>query len=791
MSEIIRLDPAPQPTGSPLSEYLARRERELVRFNGTEIGESEYADLASELDRHFARLSGALANYAQFSELVLGRVQSGKTSHIIATIAWAAEQGFDAVAIVTGLTEELKEQTLRRLRRDLERLPSSPVKLLDVPTLNGRSGGPFHAALNEVLHATNLRSSSGSLSHPMPVLVVLKKPQRVEAMTKLLSHLTEAKPDSRILLIDDEADQASPNAGVRNSTLSATYEALGDARSRIGSHILLSYTATPQAILAQPALNSLRPDVCLVVPPGRGYFGLADLLASDFGGRRQVDDGAQMTNGVRPSSLDKALATFFVCAAIRRLAPEFFYASRPEGVDVSRRMESVQFLLHPSGRQADHALAHRFVTEFQREVVAAFESNQESLYAKLFRPAYREWRQSLPPDLARRLDPEPTDNFCTDVVRSIASGMQIRVINSDPAAPTDTTLPEDDDAWESSQAWILIGGNILGRGITIPQLITKYFLRSPQAPQFDTTNQQMRICGYRADYRHMITQWAPPNVWARYVEINEIDQVVLSRAQEWDRRQTSLKDRVPSIVYLARSSARVSPTRRSVIDPRITDHDLSGRMFQTRAIASPRRLLHNLPQYRQFIGEIDPADWTSDGFWDVVHRIDTSLLAELFRTLSCSVSEKHVLSQIVDLMSVYSPELGLQHVPFSLFVSERTLFSKPAARWTRDDPRSIRASNAHDLKVRLTEDWEEVTRRYATQGLMQPDTPFEAIRIDQFFGQEHVNLARSLPYEAVSVFVQPMAVAPKARSESRIAAGIALGLIAPPNFSVRAIGHEQ
>jgi len=790
VSEVINLNPPRRDEDQPLREYLSRRRQELVRFNGEDLGQSEFDSLVIEVERHLTRLSEILMTNDTYCELVIGRVQSGKTGHILATIAWAAQEGFDAVAIVTGVTEELKGQTLRRLTKDLARLPSTPIKLFDVPTLKAGRGGRFAEVEHLIQHAARLRSNS-NLPHPMPVLVVLKKPERVEAMAALLEGLSTLTSDSRVLIIDDEADQASPNAGVRNDELTVTYEQLASARERIGRHVHLSYTATPQAILAQPTQNFLRPEMCLVVPPGRGYFGLADLMDPDFGGRRVITDNAQMSLGRRPESLDRALITFFIAAAIRGISPETFYASRPEGVDTSSRMESVQFLLHPSGRQADHSQAHRFVSDFQRDVIESYESDALHMYDSLIRPVYHEWRQSLPQEVASQLPETAPDEFCARIVLSIASDLQIRVINSDPAAPTDTSLPEDAEAWEASKAWVLIGGDILGRGITIPQLVTTYFLRMPQTAQFDTTNQQMRVCGYRADYQHMITMWAPQQVWDRYAEIDAIDRVILNRAQRWDEQRVSLRDRVPSIIYIADPKAQVRPTRLSVVDPRIVDQDIQGKMFQTRSLASPRRLVFNLVVVQDFLEAIDPQEWSAvSDSWDSVQHLDHSLVKQFLSNLNCAPNEKHVLNQIVELMDPDVSELGFHDIPFTLFASQRSLLERDALAWNIDLPLRFRASNAYELRLPKAPTWEEEVARVVNAGLT-PDSPFDRIRIDQYFGTEHTNLNRSVPYQGISLFIQPIAASDRPHSEKRVAAGIGIGMIAPNGFSVRVIGHRE
>ena len=112
------------------------------------------------------------------------------------------------------------------------------------------------------------------------------------------------------------------------------------------------------------------------------------------------------------------------------------------------------------------------------------------------------------------------------------------------------SLPTDSAGWEAHPIWIVIGGDILGRGLTIPQLVTTYFTRIAQAANEDTVAQQMRFCGYRGTYSHVVTVHAPPDIFASFDYLAQIERVLISSAQDWEEQDKNLLLEEPSLWYV-------------------------------------------------------------------------------------------------------------------------------------------------------------------------------------------------------------------------------------------------
>ena len=138
----------------------------------------------------------------------------------------------------------------------------------------------------------------------LPILVSMKTKPRVDALKWMFQEVSERLGEGvTALIIDDEADQASPNAAARKNEEAATYAEFKALRDAATHHVWLSYTATPQAIFLTELDGALRPDFCAVSRPGSGYFGVAALMeATHAPARVSVARLARATEAAGPGA---------------------------------------------------------------------------------------------------------------------------------------------------------------------------------------------------------------------------------------------------------------------------------------------------------------------------------------------------------------------------------------------------------------------------------------------------------------------------------------------------------
>ena len=197
------------------------------------------------------------AEQGQETGLVVGYVQSGKTMSFETAATLARDNGFQIVIVIAGTGRNLLAQSTERLRRDL-RLDEPNRARRWIHFLDAAADDPTVQAIRDVLD--DWRDDGTPDEYKKTVLVtVLKHHQRLRNLTALLRAVgMQGVP---VLIIDDEADQASLNTEVAQGDESTTYRCLMDLRESLPSHTYLQYTATPQAPLLLSIIDSLSPDL--------------------------------------------------------------------------------------------------------------------------------------------------------------------------------------------------------------------------------------------------------------------------------------------------------------------------------------------------------------------------------------------------------------------------------------------------------------------------------------------------------------------------------------------------
>ena len=468
--------------------------------------------------------------------LVVGYVQSGKTMSFTATIALARDNGFPLVILVAGNKDNLLTQTHERLARDLD--------------TEGGDGLPVwrlkkNIRVSEAHDEQFLRQSIGNWRDPAldederatVLLTVLKQNQRLESLTKLLS-----KVDLRelpVLIIDDEADQASLNTKVKNDEESSTYTRLRELRASIPLHTYLQYTATPQAPLLINIADILSPDFVHVLEPGNGYVGGTEFFArnsshvKDIPVRDMLPDGGLLEDP--PSSLLEAFRVFFVGLAVSVLSSK------------TRR----SMLIHPSRLQADQ----RRVVQWASATKASWEATIKLSPGDPDRVELLRQFQTAYQDLAR------TDRKLPDFL-AVAERL--------PLALRTTTIVEFNTNgrprtpainWRDAYGWILVGGQAVDRGFTVDALTVTYMPRGVGMGNADALQQRARFFGYKRKYLGICRIYLEQQTRAafqRYVQHEEIMHKELVRLMETGENLRSWRRRF----VLA---PELHPCRRSVI----------------------------------------------------------------------------------------------------------------------------------------------------------------------------------------------------------------------------------
>ncbi|MBM0255493.1 hypothetical protein [Micromonospora sp. 4G55] len=231
--------------------------------------------------------------------LVVGYVQSGKTTNFTAVVAKLADVQYRLVIVLSGIHNGLRRQTQVRLDQYLKDL--NPDRWVTLTEESRDFVKPSHDA-------------SAALSPEKTVLAVVKKNAAV--LGKLIKWLDtpngrKALESAPVLIIDDEADQASVATGRINPLIRRLL-------SLMPRCTYVGYTATPFAnVFVDPAQDDLYPkSFILNLPRPDGYFGPK---------RSSV---GMPSNGKRATSRVRRTATTWCVSWPRRTSPCCVQAAR-------------------------------------------------------------------------------------------------------------------------------------------------------------------------------------------------------------------------------------------------------------------------------------------------------------------------------------------------------------------------------------------------------------------------------------------------------------------------------
>ena len=655
------------------------------------IGESvsqEAQTYVEALNRHFNRLQDFLTSQEEsLVNLIFGNVQSGKTRHLLANVCWAKDYNFHAAIVFTGSTTPLGEQTVDRLSSSL---PENTAQIISSPTETRLADGPV---LQQLIYRVQSRLVDSNA--PIPVVTLIKSSARLGAVRSMIEELNRiVNMNLRIIILDDEADQASPDAtaGSRGSDLSVTtlsqdpptrttiHNRINEIRNAIrGKHIYLAYTATPQALIHGDLEGPLQPEFCSVVPPGNDYTSIGAIVRQRHALVRIDSADASVSSEENMKAMEICFAQFLVLSWLHKRHVNIFHGKKMnENYECDEN--SIQFLIHPSGLSTDHQdfkdAMDACLADFKRYMTSEGPETMEFLN-EYFKPAYLKVLSKLPNESRVFLESDQQKMDCWDYIIKLThsvNNLKIKLVNFKERrnlSPNEPLVPTKPSQWQDAEAWVLIGGEILGRGLSIPHLVVTLFLRNPNNPNFDTAVQQMRFCGYRGSYLPLLQVYAPSDIIQDYLDAVQIDEPFRARALRWDLTNRNLRIRPPMLRFIAPATTRFRPTRNSVLSGEIsirTSTSNSG-FFSTAQIANPMKFVRNTNLILDLISGLPIHEkYSSNGTESVVYLLEKDRIDKLFSNWDLCDSEKFEFLTMFELLGYPEAERGLAHLDCLLAV---------------------------------------------------------------------------------------------------------------------------
>ena len=408
--------------------------------------------------------------------LVIGYVQSGKTMSFETVTALARDNHFQVVIVIAGVTTNLLNQSTERLANDLGlRDLSRPRRWvqLENPNNNDESVQFMSSALDD------WRDPDTPDDLRRTVLVtVLKQHQRLGHLTSLLRRLDLAGVS--VLIIDDEADQASLNNETSQDSESTTYARLMELRAVIPQHTYLQYTATPQAPLLINIIDSLSPNFVEVLEPGSAYVG----------GRDFFKENPHLIKSIPPEEVPTRNNPLVEPPETLLDALRLFVVGIAAAIELGESHGNRSMLVHPSHLTAQHNDFYNWIRDSLEDWKSCLNQPEHDPDRQELTEALRIAHSELQLTVGVGL---PSFDRLARRLRIAINRVQIMEVNA-----TSGKTPKVD--WPNSFGWILVGGAAMDRGFTIEGLTVTYMPRGIGVGNADTVQQRARFFGYKRSY---------------------------------------------------------------------------------------------------------------------------------------------------------------------------------------------------------------------------------------------------------------------------------------------------
>ena len=380
------------------------------------------------------------------SLVVFGEPQSGKTEMMIALNAKLLDEGYSILINLLTDSVDLLEQSLGRFRSS--GLNPSPKQFSELPTKPSR-----------------LRDRKW-------VVFCKKNARDLESLIELL------RLENGLIVIDDEADYASPDGNINKADYDKTKinKLISSLLGSDGRYI--GVTATPARLnLNNTFQNESENWVDFAPYPayvGQDFFfpsnGQVNFRLHTF----QVDGGNERLE------IEKAVL-HFMCgvAELHQLG----------------QTQNYTMLVHTSGKRIEHEEDVGYVRSTLDSLAKSNDSGFERLRRKLF-------------TIAKEYSDRNDNDIGLFVLRNINRNVVVK-INSSPKKSGKVA----DIATPTSLFSFGVGGNIISRGVTFDNLLSMYFTRSVKGKfAQDTYIQRARMFGPRQDYKNHFQLWIPESL---------------------------------------------------------------------------------------------------------------------------------------------------------------------------------------------------------------------------------------------------------------------------------------
>lgn len=590
------------------------------------------------------RLNNNTTESGPVKGLVIGNVQSGKTANMAALMAMAADWGWNMFIVLSGTIENLRIQTQNRLFNDLN-----------------QQGTIFWRSLEHLSKSVDISQRAQSLhfdssSKERYFTVCLKNSSRLSKLIQWAQADSHKQKQMKILVIDDEADQASINTAnidtdeqkKINKLICALVNGKNEKSEDIGTSYqamnYIGYTATPYAnVLNDSKDESLYPkNFITTLAVSNEYFGPQQIFGYNGESKDTYFEGMNIIRTIEsqelyeikeihdgnyydtPESLIDALCWFLCGVACMR---------------IWKYKKPVSMLVHTSQKTDHHSMIASVISDWlektQHDIIISrikkvWERETSEFTLENFREQYPSY--DIPNSLINNYPKfkevlEEIEIILGDGISHIRlgddgelsyhNGIHLCIDNctnngiNNEGMHVRLAYPESEKISIFAPAFIVVGGATLSRGLTIEGLMSTFFLRS--VGQADTLMQMGRWFGYRKNYELLPRIWVTEKTRMQFEFLAALDQELRDEIQYMDVNGRSPSEYGPKVKNSPKISFIRITSKNKMQSATDSTMDYSGASNQTYLFdCNPDILNANIDLTEKFLATLGSA-WDKSG----------------------------------------------------------------------------------------------------------------------------------------------------------------------------------
>ena len=522
--------------------------------------------------------------------MMIGNIQSGKTRAFLGLMALCFDNEFDMTIILTKSSKALVKQTVSRMTDKFNQFHTGNATIGDVVAQDILDMDFTNAKImedKEKRASVFLQKYKGKKR----IIIVKKEAYNVDRINLFIEELVRLDYYRRILIIDDEADITSigyekykDQTEISLRRISGAINTMRKRMHRKTEHVMVQVTATPYALYLQPETFSdeyimpIKPFKTIIVPTGEGYIGgqyyfidSDDENSESFYKARHLpqivsQEEMSILNGSRKNSGKNAvikdgrtvrLQDFiknqkdkptFVCPSLRMWIFDLLVGAAIIQLNPDNEGFYVSGVMHAATPKKIHNEERNILDEAVAQIKNALEKDIDDEDVMYFiKTSYDRMKDSV--NAYGVLELPPLDAV-KDKIAANADGrglegliaeVDIKEVNSDNDIAALLNNSNGELRLENSIT-IFIGGQVLDRGITIPNMINFFYGRDPGQMQQDTVLQHCRMFGYRTEVLLSVTRlFTTSKLFSRMQEITIRDNILRKRMRSND---------TSSVIYL-------------------------------------------------------------------------------------------------------------------------------------------------------------------------------------------------------------------------------------------------